>query len=271
MARHMPWKMDGEQIVVENGMPVWTYDDGKESPFNAESALNRIKELTGESVSRKNKLKDLESKYSGLADIDNVDDWLKSAREAMETVANYKDKEIVDAGEIEKLKKSVSDGYDKKIEEINKAHNAKVKEFEDLVSKKDGMVQNLLVRNAFDNSEFIREETFLTPAVAFATFGNSFTIEERNGKLAPIAKRADGSEIFSLENPGNPASPDEAIRILVGEHPDCDHLKKGMPGGSGAQGVGSGGKSGAITRTQFGNMTPADQMKYIKDGGTVKD
>ncbi|MCG8643419.1 MAG: hypothetical protein MI862_27070, partial [Desulfobacterales bacterium] len=75
----MPWKLDGENIVVEDGHPVWVYSDGKESPFNAESALGKIKDLTTESVGRKEKIRAMETDLKILEGIEDPAKFIDSA------------------------------------------------------------------------------------------------------------------------------------------------------------------------------------------------
>ncbi len=119
----MPWKMDGDKIVVQDGHPVWVYPEGKESPFNAESALSRINELTTESVGRKKKLQDQEEKLKVLEGIDNPGEFVKTAKEAIKTVKNLDDKKLVDAGEVEKVKQSVASTYKEKIAGLEAAYD----------------------------------------------------------------------------------------------------------------------------------------------------
>lgn len=43
----MKLKLDADgKVVVENGMPVYVHDDGKEIPFDASAALSKITALT---------------------------------------------------------------------------------------------------------------------------------------------------------------------------------------------------------------------------------
>ncbi len=48
--------------------------------------------------------------------------------------------------------------------------------------------------------------------------------------------RKDGSTIMSLKDPGSYASVDEALSVLISEHPDKDKIMKGIAGGGGASG-----------------------------------
>lgn len=268
----MPWKMNGDQIVVQDGNPVWVYDDGKESPFDAGKALTNLHSVTQESMKRKDKIRDLEAKLEPYSDIDDPSEFISSAKKALDTVKNLKDKEIVDAGEIDKLKSSVAQEFKSKISEIEKAHAKKVESLEEQLSGKDSSIRNLLVKGAFTQSEFIREKTVLPPDFAFDSFGKNFQVEENDqGDLKAVAVRSNGEKIFSLKNAGSYADPEEAIEILITEHPDKDRLLRGGTPGSGSHPSSSPSGKAAISRSQFDAMPVADRNKFVSEGGTVTD
>ncbi|MCK5346085.1 MAG: hypothetical protein KAR20_21895, partial [Candidatus Heimdallarchaeota archaeon] len=231
----MAWKMENDQIVVKDGHPVWAYEDGKESPFDAGSALARVRDLTTESVGRKTKIRELTEKFAPFEDIEDPAKFVTDAKAALETVANLKDKEFVDAGEVERIKRGVSDSYDTKIENMQKTHDLAITEKDALITSSTKSIKNLLVRGAFDRSEFIRDATVLSPSIAFATFGEMFSIEDVEGVPTAIGVRSSGEKIYSLKNAGSFANPDEVIEILVTEYTDKDVILKGTPGGGGSQ------------------------------------
>ncbi len=82
----MPWKMDGEHIVVQDGKPVWIEPDGKELPFDAEHSLNKIKELNSESAARRKELREAQERLKPFAEIDDPADWIERAHKALSTV-----------------------------------------------------------------------------------------------------------------------------------------------------------------------------------------
>jgi len=265
--------MIGEAIEVKDGHPVWIYEDGKESPFSADSALKSIKDLTVESMSRKSKLQEYEAKLAPFADIDNGADFITKAKAALETVKNLDGKKLIDAGEVETLKQSVALTYKEKITGMETAFLTKEKEYQTAISTKDANISNLLIKGAIGRAKFIEERTVLTPSIAYDVFQRNFKIEEHEGEARAVATRKDGTKIMSLKDPGSYAGIDEALETLVNEHPDKDRLLKGIDGGGGAtQTKGQPGTAGKITtRSQWDTWDSLTQHKWIKDGGRVRD
>ncbi|HCY86598.1 MAG TPA: hypothetical protein DHV36_15800 [Desulfobacteraceae bacterium] len=269
----MPWKMDGENIVVQDGHPVWVYDDGKESPFNAESALKKISDVTAESVGRKEKIRDYEARLEAFSGINDPASFIKKANAALETVQNLDDKKLVDAKEVETLKASVAATFNEKISGMETAFAAKEKEYQDRIGKSESTISDLLIRGQISQASFISDKTVLTPSVAFDVFKNNFKIEEVDGEHKAVAVRKDGTKIMSLKDPGSFANVNEALETLVSEHPDKDRLLKGIDGGGGTPpGGGQSNFTGkTITRQAFNGMDQVSRAKFVKEGGRVTE
>lgn len=269
----MPWKMNGESIVVQDGHPVWVYDDGKESPFNAESALKKISDVTAESVGRKEKIREYETKLEALNGIDNPAAFVKKANEALETVKNLDDKKLIDAKEVETLKASVAATFNEKINGMEKAFATKEQEYQDTIDKSQSTISDLLIRGQISQASFISDKTVLTPTIAFDVFKNNFKIEEVDGEHKAVAVRKDGTKIMSLKDPGSFANVNEALETLVSEHPDKDRLLKGIDGGGGTPPGGNKtpftGKT--LTRQAFNGLDQVARAKFVKDGGRVTE
>lgn len=259
----MPWKTDESgNIAVIDGHPVWQYDDGKEAPFDAGSVLQRIGALTGESMARKNRIKELETRYAPFQEIQDPTDFLTKAQQAMEKVANFNDKDFVAIGEVEKVKAAVAESYKTKLAELEKGYKTQLEERETLIKTKDKGIHQLLVKGAFASSSFIREKTVLPPDVAFDSFGKFFQIEEIDGQPQAIAVRPNGEKIFSLREPGSYASADEAIEILVNERKDKDSLLRSSPGGSGA--TPNSGQNSKLNMTDLLKLDPIERINATR-------
>lgn len=251
----MPWKTDESgKVVVADGNPVWQYDDGKEAPFDAGSVLQRIGALTGESMARKNRIKELETKYAPFQEIQDPSDFIVKAQAAMEKVANFNDKDFMAIGEVERVKAAVADSYKSKLSELETA-----------VQMKDKGIHKLLVKGAFSSSNFIREKTVLPPDVAFDSFGKYFQIEDIDGQPQAIAVRPNGDKIFSQIEPGSYASADEAIEILINERKDKEALLRSAPGGSGTT-----PNNGANSRNNMADMLKLDPIERINAARGVR-
>ena len=238
----MPWKMNGETIAMQDGKPVWINADGKEAPFDAEHALNKIGELNSESAARKRDLREAQEKLKVLDGIDNPAEFLAGARKAMETVANLDAKRLIDAGEAERVKA-----------EAIKAVQAQVEAEKKRADDAFATLHREMIGGRFARSEFIKNglREGLPVDMMESTFGRHFKIED--GQV--IAVDQNGNRIVSRVKPGDFAEFDEALEILVSSRPDKDHLLRG----SGATGTGAKQQPGqAPTKTD--NLSSVEKI-----------
>ncbi len=263
----MPWKTDenGALVAADNGSPIWVYESGpekdKEAPVEFGKTLTTIANLTKESIERKNKLNELKATVSILEQegIDDLPGYLEKAKTAIETVTNLSDKEILDAGQVDKIKASMTEGFTKQIDALKAAGQKAVDDAQAKLDAKNAAIKNLVIKGAFDGSEFLREKTVLLPDIAYSFFGSRFDVEDKDGKLSGFARDSQGDPLMSLARPGEIASPAEAIELLVMEHPQKDRLLKMDASGGGT------GKPGA--GTPGGNLQA--QYKEAKTRGDV--
>lgn len=245
----MPWKVDENgALIVENDNPVWIYEggekDGKEAPVEFPKLLSSITRLTAESMERKTKINDYKAKLAPIeeAGIEDVAEFVKNANTAIDTVQNLEDKKLVDAGEIDKLKENYRQSYDAKMEALKKSHLDEIAKRDEKISSQDTNIRNLVIKGAFESSEFLRESTVLLPDMAYTYFGDKFDVEVVDDQLTGFAKDKEGNKLMSLINPGEIASPMEAIEILVSEHPQKDRILKMDANGAGTPPGVKGGK-----------------------------
>jgi hypothetical protein len=100
-----------------------------------------------------------------------------------------------------------------------------------------------------------------------ARFGGQFRIED--GQV--VAFDGAGNRIASPANPGEPASFDEALAIIVQAYPYRDTILKGTGArGSGAQGGGARGEGRHVSRAQFLALSPAGQAAVARDAAAGK-
>ena len=253
----MPWKMDGENIALNDGKPVWIDKDGQEAPFDAEHALSKISSLNSESAARKRELREAQDKLKSFEGIDDP----AAALKAMKTMTNLDDKKLIDAGEVEKVKA-----------EVTKAMQAKIDEAAKRADEAESTLHKEMIGGRFSRSKFIAEKLAVPVDMVEATFGRHFAIEE--GQV--IAKGHDGQKIFSREKPGDIASFDEALSILVDGYSNKDSILKGSDasGGGASPGGGSNGSANVrtISRADFEKLDPTARMSFFKDGtGQVVD
>ena len=238
-------------VKVQDGKPLYRHSDGKEIPFDAASTVAAITRLNGEAKSHREKHEAASAALKAFEGLDPA-----AARKALEITANLDAKKLVDAGEVDRVKAEAVKAWEEKFAPV-------VKERDDLkntlISEKIG--------GAFAKSKFIAEKLAIPADFAQAKFGSAFKVEGNS----VIAYDEHGNKLFSRERPGEFATFDEALSMMVEQHPSRDQIIKGTrASGSGARGSGgAGGKS--LTRAAFTALAPAQQMAAVKSGVTVTE
>ena len=244
----MKLKLDENgHVVVSDGKPVYVHDDGKEIPFDAPAAMQKINGLNAETKQHREAKEAAEAKLKAFDGIEDA----AAALKALETVKNLDDKKLIDAGEAEKVKAETVKLYEEKLAAAN-ADAEKIR----------SQFHAELVGGSFARSKVIAEKLAIPADVAQAFFGRHFSVSE-DGKI--VAKDANGNEIFSRVTPGAKAGFDEALESLIDAYPNKDSILKGSgASGSGATpGGGTGGRT--MSRADFEALDPASRVKALQD------
>ena len=230
--------------VNEQGQPLYIHDDGKEVAHDAPQTVATISRLNGEARTNRERYEAAETSLKAFEGIEDP----TAAKKALETLKNFDDKKLVDAGEIEKVKaeaiKAVEDKYAPIVQERDAFQS---------------QLHNELIGGGFARSKFIQDNIAVPVDMIQATFGKSFQIE--GGKV--VAVGADGQKIYSRARPGEIADFDEALETLVGGYQYKDLILKGnQSSGGGFQN--NGGQNSGLKR---GDMTAKDKSDYLKAHG----
>ncbi len=239
--------------VNEQGLPIYVHDDGKEVAHDAAQTVATISRLNGEAKTNRERYEKAESTLKAFEGIEDP----VAAKKALETLKNFDDKKLVDAGEVEKVKaeaiKAVEDKYAPIVQERD-AFQAQL--------------HNELIGGGFARSKYIQDNISVPADMIQAQFGKNFKIEE--GKV--VAYGTDGQKIYSRSRPGEVAEFDEALESLVGGYQYKDSILKGGQGsGGGFQGNGGQGGAKTMSRDQFTNLKPIEQSSFMREGGKVTD
>lgn len=255
----MKLKLDDQgHVVVQDGKPVYVHEDGKEVAFDAPGTVSTISRLNGEAKSNRERAEAAEQALKGFEGITDP----AAALKALSTVKNLDDKRLVDAGEVEKVKAEA-------IKAIEDRYAPMVKENETL----KGQLNSHLIGGAFASSKFIAEKFAAEgPAgveIARALFGNSLKVED--GKV--VGYDAQGNKLYSRARPGELASAEEAIELLVDSYPHKNSILKGSGanGGGAGHGGGNGGGKKTMSREQFNAADPASRAQFMREGGTLTE
>ena len=248
--------------LSNDGHPLYEVD-GQEIGYDGESLAKTLEDTRGEAGKRRHENKELQEKLDKFKEIEDPEAAIK----AIETVKNYEDKKLVDAGEIEAVKKNAIETVEKRYEDLIEQ---KYKPMVGAAEKMEKRLHDEMIGGRFARSEFIKEQLTVPVEMVRATYGNHFTIED--GKV--VARNAAGNEIFSKSNPGEKANFDEALEIIIENSNHSDHIMKGTnKRGSGAGGNEGGGGANVdkeITRSDFDKIQredPARANKLITEEG----
>jgi len=237
---------DVDVIELKDGNPVWVDAKGVESTLGSDT----ITRLNGEAAKNR---KDKEAAETKLEAFKDITDPVK-AKEALEIVGKLDQKQLIDAGEVDRVKTEIGKGYEEKLTAAEKRALAAEKRADDT-----------LIDNVFANSKFIADKVAVPRDMLKATFGNRFGVED--GKI--VVFDADGkTKLLSKAKQGEYADFDEGLELIVNNYGNKDAiLKGGNHSGGGNQGGGGGGKPGqaVYSRAELQAKNPAEQATILKD------
>ena len=252
---------DKDQVVVQDGKPVFLADDGKEIAFDYAATLGTISRLNGEAKSHRERA---EAAEAALKAFDGIEDP-NAALEAINIVKNLDTKKLIDAGKIEEVKHEAEQAYKKQIKALEEQYKPVIAERDNL----KGALDKEIIGGSFNRSKFIAEKLAIPPDLVESRFGKAFSLEE--GRI--VAKDSTGQLIYSRAKPGEVAGFDEALESLVDNYPHRDTiLKSSGASGSGAGGNGSGALIGGkkpITRAAFDALEPSAQAAAAREMAIV--
>ncbi len=232
--------------VNEQGLPLYIHDDGKEVAHDAPQTVATISRLNGEARTNRERYETAETSLKAFEGIEDP----TAAKKAMETLKNFDDKKLVDAGEVEKVKaeaiKAIEDKYAPIVQERDAFQT---------------QLHNELIGGGFARSKYIQDNIAVPADMIQAQFGKNFQIE--NGKV--VAVGADGQKIYSRTRPGEVADFDEALESLVGGYQHKDSILKGGQGSGGGFQGGGGNKSGPKSLAEC--KTKDEKIAYMKQVG----
>lgn len=251
---------DGKGIAIDgNGLPIVVKDDGTEQGIDAIHLMDKVPALNAEAKKYRLSAEEATTKLKAFEGIEDP----ASALKALETVKNLDAKQLIDANEAQKVREQA-------VAETKKAMEARLAEKDGSIEGLQGQVYKLMVSDRFNTSQEVKK-TILPPDVAEAYFGKNFKVETKDGKQTVVGYLGD-EPIYSKERPGELAGFDESLNIIIDKYPMKDHILAGeMKSGSGTPQHNKSRNKGSITRDAFMQKNPAEQMKYVQEGGVVTD
>lgn len=238
--------------VLQDGMPVYTHDDGKEAPFDAAGTVATIRARNAEAKSNRERAEAAEAALKAFEGIDDAE----AARKALATVAKLDQKKLIDAGQVDAAVAAALKPVQDKLD----AANQQAATFE-------AQLHGEIVGGSFARSKYIADKLAIPADMAQAAFGARFKVVD--GKLA--ATLPDGSTIYSRTHGGQPAQFDEALEILVDAYPHKESILKAdnKPGTGAPTNGGNGSGNRSITRSAFDALDAKGRMAHVTAGGVV--
>lgn len=221
------WKMNAEGTAVEvkDGNPIWIDSTGAESVMQG----NTIARLNDEARIHRERAEAAEKIAKAFEGIDP-----KAARTALETVDKLDKKQLIDAGEVDKVTAQITGQFTEKLTAAEK-----------LAADRLSMLNQRTLESSFASSDFVKDKLALPLDVAQTYFARNIEFDDA-GKMT--IKDASGNVIRSKTKLGEVADFNEAIQILVETNPNRDKLLLGgNHQGSGNNGGGGGNKPGVKT------------------------
>jgi hypothetical protein len=240
--------------AVQDGMPVYIEDDGKEVAHDAPKTVATISRLNGEAKGHREAKEAAEAALKAFEGLEP-----DKARDALDKLSKIDAKKLVEAGDMDSAIKTA-------LAPVQEELAAEKKRAETLSSS----LNKEVIGGAFGRSKFASEK--LTPAgvdLVRSMFGDRIKVED--GK--PVGYDQNGNKIYSRSSPGELASFDEVVETFVEAYPYKDHILKGSGanGGGSKPGAGNPGGAKSITRGEFEKLPPAEQMSKAREGFSVTD
>jgi hypothetical protein len=250
----MQLKLDEHNhVVVQDGKPVYVYEDGREIPFDAPATVGTITRLNGEAKAHREAKEAAEDKLRHFEGIDDPE----VAKKALETVANIKDGELVQAGKVEEIKAAARRAAEEQVAATNKAHAEELRKLRDEHGALLNEYHGEKIGGAFKGSKFVIDKTMLPPPAAQKVFGDHFKVE--NGG-ALVAYDQQGNKLFSRSRPGEVADFEEAIELLVESYPYRDSILKGNPNGGGGT-----RNAGGMPGVDLSKLSPTERINAARN------
>jgi hypothetical protein len=211
-------KLDNEgHVVLQDGKPVCIHEDGTEFTHDVHAAVTKINNFAQERDRHTAKFNELETKFKVYEGLDP-----DKAREALDTVENLKNKQLMDAEGVKAVKTEMRKTFDAEKQQMVESFEQEKKKIQGERKSDKSLIYKLMVKNKFSSSEFFAGEkpkTIYPPKDAAKIFGDYFRVEGE-GEDATVVAYNNGKPILSRTNHGEPADFDEAIGIIIDQDPD---------------------------------------------------
>lgn len=211
-------KLDENNVpIVEDGHPVYEFDDGSESPVDIgqsfKSYETKISNFDEAKSRHEGKLKEIKDQLKKFKDID-IDKY----NDAMDKLNKLKDQKLLDESGAEALKKSMRSIFDEELEGVHGSYKKTLIEKDETLKDMNAIVFDLAIKNKFATDKHFSGDkpiTIYNPEDAAKIYGDHFSVDINGKNYSIVAKDHEGKPILSRKNHGEPASFSEAIHQII--------------------------------------------------------
>ena len=252
---------ENKNAVLEDGMPVYEYEDGTKSPLNLDEMLTtheeRVTNLTEEKDRHYTKFAEAEKTVKAFGKITPED-----AKRHAAVIKKLDGQELVDKHGLEKYQEEwtaeVTQNITEEWQNKETSWNEEKTTLTDELKDTESVIFDLAVNNEFAKHPYFAgddRKTVYGPQAAAKIYGDQFKVERNGKKVKVVAVDKDGKAIISKINHGLPAQFHEAVEIIVQAENDGYGIFRSSPGGPGSNtNVGPGGELDP-------NAKPLDKIK----------
>lgn len=197
---------------------------GNDGQGNSGGMTEKERELLKESMSRKEKIKDLEAKLaeasSGLKVWEGLD-----PEDVKKLVKERKDAELAaleKKGEFDKIRQQMLEAH----ESEKKGLKDQIEALSQKIAANLSAIDQLSIGQAFATSKFISDELVLTPTKARTVYGAHFERDESGNVIGYDRPAGSPNRAPLVDGQGNPLPFDLALQKIVEVDPDRDALIK---------------------------------------------
>lgn len=265
-------EIDGKRFapVDAEGNPFLLADDGADAgTFDYQAAMRDNARLRGLSKEKD----DWDSQRQTLADkaaaFERLGKSPEEVAEALKVVSGLKAKDLVEAKQVDAL-------VAERVAEGLKQANERAQRLEDRANSLTSRVRNEKLKALFAESEKsgALANTNLIGETGMLMFGDHMDVveaEDGSFEVIPYRDRARKEKFWNGE--GRIASFEDALPEILKSHPRAKDFLKGVNGGGGGAPGGAKSTNGSktLSRTQFLDMRPEQQMAHVQGGGEITD
>lgn len=238
------WKLtaDGKAIELKDGNPIYINADGTEATM----AGDTITRLNSEAAAHRRAKETAEAALIAFKDIKDP----AAAIKALDDMKKIDQKKLIDAGEVDKVKDEITRQY---TEQLNAAKASN--------SELQTNLNNMKIGNIFSNSEFVRDQIAVPLDMFKDSFSKHFKVNDK-GEIEAFDRA--GNRMGSKTKIGDYASPEEALQLLVEQHPQKDTILKPVSkGGTGGNSNGGARGGGNVMKRAAFDALPMHEQQSV--------